>query len=72
MHECELKDSCPFFQGKLKSDKDQDETMKEKYCLTNNLNCARYMVFTARGAESIPEDLFPHQKDRAYECLIQE
>ncbi len=72
MHECELKESCPFYQGKLKGDNDQLETMKEKYCRSNNLNCARFMVFTALGEESIPDDLFPHQKDRAYGLLVQE
>ena len=72
MHECELKESCPFYQGQMEGDNEQMETLKEKYCRTNNLNCARYMVFTAMGEESIPGDLFPHQKDRAYGLLVQE
>ncbi|MDA3941104.1 MAG: hypothetical protein PF693_17640 [Spirochaetia bacterium] len=71
MQECELIESCPFYNDQLKGDAKQIESMKEKYCRTNNLNCARYMVFIALGKESMPEELFPHQKDRAYELIIQ-
>lgn len=72
MQECELIGSCPFYNDQLKGDKNQIEAMKEKYCKLNNLNCARYMIFIALGREKIPEELFPHQKDRAYLLISQE
>lgn len=71
MQECELIDSCPFYHYQLKCDEEQINIMKEKYCQKNNLNCARYMVFMALGRESIPNELFPHQKERAYEVISQ-
>ncbi|MCK5154123.1 MAG: hypothetical protein KAQ93_07155 [Spirochaetales bacterium] len=69
MQECELIKSCPFYNGQLKGDKDNIDSMKEKYCKANNLNCARYMVFMALGKESMPKELFPHEKNRAYEVI---
>ena len=71
MQECELIDSCPFYHYQLKGDEEQINIMKEKYCQKNNLNCARYMVFMALGRESMPNELFPHQKERAYEVISQ-
>ena len=69
MQECELMSTCPFYNGQLKGDDEQINIMKEKYCQKNNLNCARYMIFMALGKESIPKELFPHQKDLAYEVI---
>ncbi len=71
MQECDLIEKCPFYNDQLKGDKEQIDAMKEKYCKVNNLNCARYMIFMALGRESVPKELFPHQKDRAYEVIIQ-
>lgn len=72
MQECELIEKCPFYNDQLEGNIEQIEEMKEKYCRKNNLNCARYMVFMALGKESMPDELFPHQKDRAYEVISQE
>jgi len=71
MQECELIDRCPFYNNQLKGDIEQIDAMKEKYCRKNNLNCARYMVLIALGKESMPEELFPHQKERAYLIISQ-
>ena len=72
MQECELIDKCPFYNNQLKGDIDQIDNMKEIYCRKNNLNCARYMVLIALGKESMPEELFPHQKERAYQIISQD
>ncbi|RKX83558.1 MAG: hypothetical protein DRP58_08550 [Spirochaetes bacterium] len=72
MQECELIENCEFYNGQLKGNKEQIEAMKEKYCKVNNLNCARYMIFMALGKEKMPNELFPHQKDRAYLLISQE
>ncbi len=68
MAECEFMETCPFFN----SPEGDDETvasMKEKYCKTNNLNCARYMVALAHSPEAAPDDLAPNEKDKAYEII---
>lgn len=69
MQKCDLIDSCPFFNSQLKGEKEQIKSLKVKYCLRNNLNCARYMIFMALGRESMPAGLFPNQKDKAYEVI---
>jgi hypothetical protein len=66
MGECEFIEFCPFFNDKLENKPDKIEEMKEKYCKSNNLNCARYMVANALGKEFMPPELFPHEKQRAY------
>jgi hypothetical protein len=47
------------------------DEMKEKYCRTNNLNCARYMVAYSLGKELMPSVLYPHEKERAYMVIAQ-
>lgn len=71
MGKCELLETCPFFQGKLGNKPDQIDELKEKYCLSNNLNCARYMIVNSLGRDNMPDDLYPHEKDRAYLHIAQ-
>ena len=66
MGECEFIQTCPFFHDKLETRAEEVESMKEKYCKGNNLNCARYMVVTSLGAEKMLPDLYPNEKERAY------
>ncbi|MDC7235901.1 MAG: hypothetical protein PQJ58_21945 [Spirochaetales bacterium] len=66
MGECEFIEKCPFFNDALSGDFDAIDDMKVKYCKSNNLNCARYMVANALGKEFMPSNLFPHEKQRAY------
>jgi methyl-accepting chemotaxis protein len=47
------------------------EKMKEEYCLSNNLHCARYMVAMAVGEDRVPADLYPHEKDKAYTLIAE-
>ena len=69
MNDCEFMIDCSFFNDRLQGEKEQRELLKSKYCSGTNLNCARYMVILAAGQERMPENLFPHQKDRAYEAI---
>lgn len=69
MGECEFINKCPFFNTISGDETSIIDDLKEKYCRTNNLNCARYMISMAVGAEAVPEDLYPNQKDRAYEII---
>ena len=66
MSSCEFNERCAFFNGKLESMPPDVDALKQKYCLSNNLHCARYIVANAMGPAKMPPDLFPHQKDRAY------
>lgn len=38
---------------------------KERYCLGNNTNCARFMVFSKFGKGTVPDNLYPNQIERA-------
>ena len=69
MAECELIKKCPFFINKIAGDSEKVSEMKEKYCKTNNLNCARFMIATALGSEAVPPDLAPDEKIKAYEII---
>ncbi|OQY33527.1 MAG: hypothetical protein B6241_07530 [Spirochaetaceae bacterium 4572_59] len=71
MAECEFIELCPFFNDQLGDRPDEVDKMKEQYCKTNNLNCARYMIANAAGDENIPQDLFPHEKTRAYAIIAE-
>jgi hypothetical protein len=71
MVECEFINSCPFFKGEL-AGKDVDiEKIKNDYCRTNNLHCARYIVAITLGKEHMPENLYPHEKDKAYKMIAE-
>ncbi len=72
MGECEYIDSCPFFKGRLVNKDVQIERLKEEYCLSNSLHCARYIVAVALGKDAMPEDLYPHEKNVAYDLLTAE
>jgi len=71
MNECEFIKTCPFFLGELAEKPVKTEEMKEKYCRNNNLNCARYMISQAAGPEKIPADLYPNEKDIAYQIIAE-
>lgn len=69
MANCELIKGCVFFNDKMATTPVTAELYKKTYCQGNNAECARYMVFKAKGREKVPPDLFPNQKDRATALL---
>ncbi len=69
MPECECIKKCPFFNDKMKGMGTIKEMMKKKYCLGDNTNCARYMVFRNLGSEAVPPDLPPNKQDRARQII---
>ncbi len=71
MGECEKLAVCPFFNGTLNVESLDPEKVKKEYCESNNLHCARYMVFQALGPEKMPEDLLPEEKTRAYMVIAE-
>jgi hypothetical protein len=68
MAECEKLAICPFFNSQMTAMPAVEEMMKKRYCLSNKLQCARYQVSSA-GLQA-PPDLFPHERDRARELLL--
>lgn len=69
MAQCECLSGCPFFNDKMKMDSGMGVIYKNKYCLGDNTNCARYMVFKALGKGKSPDDLFPNMIDRAKQII---
>jgi len=58
-----------FFNDKMKGMPQAAKSMKNRYCLSDNSGCARYMVFKKLGREKVPIDLFPGQVDRAKDLI---
>ena len=71
MAECEFINNCPFFEGKLARKEVEIDKLKDEYCRSNSLHCARYIVAIALGKESMPPDLYPHEKEVAYRLLAE-
>ena len=69
MEACEFIDKCPFFHGELAEKPVEIEKMKLKYCRSNNLNCARYLIAIALGKSYMPNDLYPHEKEVAFSLI---
>ena len=65
MPDCVCVPRCPFFNDRMADMPSMAGKMKRKYCQEDPSACARYMVFTAKGREAVPPDLFPNQVDRA-------
>jgi hypothetical protein len=45
------------------------EIYKKKYCLGDNVDCARYMVFQKLGKANVPADLYPNQSNIAQKLI---
>jgi len=69
MANCVVLSGCPFFNDKMVNAPKTAEMLKRRYCLDDYASCARYMVFSGKGKEYVPADLFPNQQDRAGEIL---
>ncbi|MBN2715593.1 MAG: hypothetical protein JXX14_07035 [Deltaproteobacteria bacterium] len=69
MAQCECLEKCIFFHDKMGNMPSMAEIMKKKYCLGDSNNCARHIVFKAKGKGSVPADLFPNQLDRAEKLI---
>ncbi len=61
--ECERVPKCQFFHDKLPNPPKDVEEQKQKYCLGDKTQCARYMVVTV--SLPVPETLFPSDVETA-------
>jgi hypothetical protein len=62
---CELLEGCPFFNEKMANMPLSANHYKKKYCMGDNSDCARYLVFKKLGGERVPPELFPNEQGRA-------
>lgn len=69
MPDCELLDKCLFFNDRMAEMPSTSNMIKFMYCNDDFTGCARYTVRNNAGADAVPDDLFPNQKDRAKEIL---
>jgi hypothetical protein len=72
MAECECLQGCPFFNDQLPDQDGLSQMYKKKYCMDAYSDCARFMVFKELGRPGVPMDLYPNQRERATEILINE
>ena len=69
MADCPRTEICPFYPHYAQSIPEQAQELRERYCLGNYLACARYAVAKAKGGNSVPITLFPHQHAEARRLL---
>ena len=65
MDKCEFLDICFFVKNS------SDAGLKESYCDSNPLRCARFMVYQGIGTDKVPEELRPDEKMKAYEIIAE-
>lgn len=65
MDQCEFLETCFFAKN------NEDSPLKESYCNSNPLHCARFMIFQALGEDKTPDDLMPDEKTKAYTLLAE-
>jgi hypothetical protein len=71
MARCEFNERCAFFNNKLEGMPADADEIKKRFCLSNNLHCARWIVANTLGPAKMPASLFPIHKERAYEIIAQ-
>jgi hypothetical protein len=69
MADCECLEGCPFINDKMAGKPATSEMYKKAYCHGSNVQCARFIVFSALGNGSVPSDLFPNQVEKAYDLI---
>lgn len=65
MEKCEFLDICFFAKN------GSDTGLKESYCDSNPLRCARFMVYQGAENSNVPDDLMPDEKIKAYAILAE-
>jgi hypothetical protein len=67
--DCELLQTCIFFNDKMANMPSTASLFKQDYCQNNFEACARYKVAKALGRLKVPADLFPNQQHRAQDII---
>jgi len=72
MADCELTETCIFFNDKMADMPVMADIYKDRYCRGAKSECARYLVFSTIGRENVPIDLYPNQRERAEAIVAEE
>lgn len=70
MRECDKQAFCPFYNDTLPYMPVMSGIFKRRYCKSDYIDCARYMVSIAKGREAVPPDLLPHQLERVQQLSL--
>lgn len=65
MNKCPYIDQCNFFNVKMANMPQIVELMQRKYCKKDFTECARYIMAERFGVDNIPDNMFPHETNRA-------
>ncbi len=71
MYRCTHTVTCPFFSAAVGYSPGLFEAMRDRYCLGDNSDCARFLAIEAVGRDRVPDELLPSDVD-ALERLMQE
>jgi hypothetical protein len=69
MAKCELIENCIFINDRKTTMPSTASAYRKIYCEQDFATCGRYMVCMTIGGEHVPQDLFPHQSDRAKDII---
>ena len=72
MAKCKHLGGCAFFTKSKFNMPSMLEYYKRKYCLTDYSVCARYRVFNSLLKCSVPDDLYPNERERVNDILGEE
>ncbi|PLY12682.1 MAG: hypothetical protein C0624_00490 [Desulfuromonas sp.] len=71
MSECQLLETCIFFNDQMDAMPAVANLMKNRYCKGDFAACARLKVVKTVGREKVPTDMFPNQDDYAERTIAQ-
>jgi len=68
---CSLLGGCQFFDEEMCYMPGLAELYKSIYCMTDNSDCARFIVAEKLGIENVPKNLYPNMVSRANEIVAE-
>ncbi len=69
MQICEFHEDCVFFNASAGYSPALNDAMKDRFCRSNNSDCARRKVIEALGRHAVPVDMLPTDYDRLESIL---
>lgn len=71
MAECEYRAECHFFVQEVGYSPEMQHTMRERYCMTDNSECARLAAMEYLELDEIPDDLIPTDFERLEQLVAE-
>jgi len=69
MSDCECLQKCAFFNDKVDKLPALSNILKRDFCRGDKNKCARYLLFSRLGPQSVPNYLYPTDKKQAKKIL---